>query len=173
MLGDVTQDFMQIGHGYPFSFLLAGITFLLLLWLEHLGTEVYQHKGENNRSFAILSLIMLSIHSFLAGAALGLSVQYSVIIVLLLAIVMHKWAEAFALAVQITKATLPISVGIMLFLIFTLMTLLGILLGSVATYNIQKIPLLEPIFSAMAAGTFLYLGTLHGLSRAVMIKKIL
>lgn len=171
MLGDSAQAFVDQGYDYPMPFLLAGITFLLLLWLEHLGDEIYTHKGANNPGFAILAFIMLSIHSFLAGAALGLSSQLSVIIVLLLAILAHKWAASFALAIQISKSTLPIHIGIILFLIFTLMTPLGILIGDVVAHGLNKASLLEPIFSALAAGTFLYLGTLHGLSHSVMIRK--
>jgi len=171
MLGDSAQNFIDKGYSYPIPFLLAGLMFLFLLWLEHLGAEIYTHKGANNPGFAILAFIMLSIHSFLAGAALGLSSQLSVVIVLLLAIIAHKWAASFALAVQISKTTLPIHIGIILFLIFSLMTPLGILVGDVIAHSLYHASLLESIFSALAAGTFLYLGTLHGLSSSIMVSK--
>ena len=171
MLANSAKTFFDKGYNYPIPFLLAGITFLLLLWLEHLGDEIYTHKDTNNSGFAILAFVMLSIHSFLVGTALGLSSQLSVIIVLLLAILAHKWAASFALAIQISKSTLSIHIGIILFLIFVSMTPLGILTGDIVAHGLNKASLLEPVFSALAAGTFLYLGTLHGLSHSIMIRK--
>ena len=171
MLGDASSDFSQLGYHYPLAPLLTGVTFLVLLWLEHLGRELYEHQGENSIGFAVLALVMLSIHSFLAGTALGLSQSISVLSVILLAILAHKWAASFSLAIQINQSTLNLSPGLLLFLIFACMTPLGILTGSSIEHRLQNAPLLQPVFSALAAGTFIYLGTLHGLNRAVMIKR--
>ena len=171
MLGDSAQDFIHEGYNYPVPFLLAGITFLVLLLLEHIGREIYEKDGGGSSGFAILAMLMLSIHSFLAGAALGLSQSLSVAVVILLAILAHKWAASFALSVQLNKSTLSIRTGLSLFTIFALMVPLGILLGDFATQHLAQHPLLEPVFSALAAGTFLYLGTLHGLKQSVMVEK--
>lgn len=171
MLGDSAQGFIDAHYTYPFAFLLAGITFLILLLLEHVGRELYEHDGEQSTAFALLTLIMLSIHSFLAGAALGFSATFSIFIVILLAILAHKWAASFALAIQLNKSNLPIQTSIMLFVVFALMAPLGILFGDAVMHRLNNMPLLQPIFSALAAGTFLYLGTLHGLKRAVMVEQ--
>lgn len=171
MLGDSAQEFASKGFDYPFPFLLAGTTFLLLLFIEHVSREVYEHRSASSPTFAVLAVVMLSIHSFLAGAALGLSDSISVVIILLLAIVAHKWAASFSLAVQINKSSINMRLGFILFLVFAVMTPLGILFGSDITNHFSKYPLLEPIFSALAAGTFLYLGTLHGLKHSVLIEK--
>jgi zinc transporter ZupT len=170
MLGDAAQDFDHLHFDYPIAFLLAGTTFLLLLLLEHIGREMYKKRGASN-GFAILATLMLSIHSFLAGAALGLSGSFSVVILILLAILAHKWAASFALSVQINKSQLNFKAGAALFAIFSLMVPLGILCGASATHALANYPLIAPIFSSLAAGTFLYLGTLHGLERAVLVKK--
>ena len=114
---------------------------------------------------------MLSFHSFLAGAALGISGSLSVFIVILLAIIAHKWAASFSLAVHINKSQLPFNIAVLLFLVFALMTPLGILMGDLIQNTLHSYQLIEPVFSSLAAGTFLYLGTLHGLERAVMVKK--
>jgi zinc transporter ZupT len=169
MLGDASQEFYSLHYDYPFAFLLAGASFLGLLLLEHVGQEIYKHRGETSAPFAILAVIMLSIHSFLAGAALGLTTTFSLTLIILLAILAHKWAASFSLAVQINKSRLPLSTGITLFIIFALMVPLGIIFGSIATHSLAQYPLVEPIFSSLAAGTFLYLGTLHGLERATLI----
>lgn len=171
MLGDASNKFYELSYHYPFAFLLAGITFLFLLWLEHIGREITQQDGEASGAFAILATVMLSIHAFLMGAALGLSASLSVAIVIFFAIIAHKWAESFALAIQINKSHFSFQMNALLFVIFSLMTPLGILLGTSATTTLHQYPLLEPIFSSMASGTFLYLGTLHGLENATLIKQ--
>ncbi|ALA24624.1 zinc transporter [Piscirickettsia salmonis] len=170
MLGDAANDFSESHINYPLPFLLAGIVFLALLWLEHIGRELYEHRGAQSPAFALLATLMLSIHSFLAGAALGLTDALSSTLIILFAIVAHKWAASFALAVHINRSNLSTQLRIICFIIFSCMTPLGILFGNI-TASLSHYPLIAPSFTALSAGTFLYLGTLHGLNRAVMIDK--
>jgi zinc transporter 1/2/3 len=169
-------------YDYPFAFMIAGAVFLFFLLLEHIGRELYYHKGSGSGSgsgggsgsgnaFAILAVVMLSIHSFFSGAALGLSESLSVVLMVWLAIIAHKWAASFALAIQINKSHLPFKVGVILFLVFAIMVPLGIVFGGSVNSILSTNPLIAPIFSAIAAGTFLYLGTLHGLEQAVLIRQ--
>lgn len=172
MLADSAADFAEQGYGYPWSFLLCGGIFLLLLFLEHVGREIYAHSaGERSPLFAVLAMIMLSVHSFLAGAAMGLSHDLSIVIVILFAILAHKWAASFSLSIHLIKSRLTTRTALCLFLIFAAMVPLGVSFGHVVSHDLDAYPLLTPIFMALAAGTFLYLGTLHGLSRAVMVKQ--
>ena len=171
MLADSSSSFNQLGYHYPFAFLIAGAMFLALLLLEHIGREIYQHEGEHSWQFAALACLMLSVHSLLEGAALGLANSWTLSIIILVAIMAHKWAASFALAVQINRSKLNINLSILFFLIFAVMTPLGIFFGTLISNHLQNINLLAPIFNALAAGTFLYLGTLHGLSRAVMVQQ--
>lgn len=171
MLGDASRDFYAAHVAYPLAFLLAGAMLILLLLLEHIAGEMYHHKGTASNSFAVLSVVMLSIHSFLAGAALGLTGSVAVTLVILLAIMGHKWAASFALSIQINKSNLCLKHSILLFLIFSLMTPLGIIIGSFTLHSLQLYPLIEPIFMSLAAGTFLYLGTLHGLEQSILVKQ--
>lgn len=171
MLNDSAQGFYRLSYDYPVAFLLAGATFLFLLLLEHIGREIAEHQGVASGAFALLATIMLSIHSFLMGAALGLSEVYSVAIVMLMAILAHKWAASFALSVQINKSHFSQRMNWLLFCVFALMTPVGIALGAAASSALSQCPLIEPVFNALAAGTFLYLGTLHGLEKATLIKQ--
>lgn len=171
MLGDAAEGFSQLGAQYPWAFFIAGAVILAFLFIEHLGREVLEHEGGNSGHFAIMAFVMLSIHSFLVGAALGFSSQTSVVLLLLLAVLAHKWAASFALAVQMTKSAISKPVAMLLFVLFVTMTPLGIVFGSVVEHNVHLPGVFEPIFNAIAAGTFIYLGTLHGLSRAFMIEK--
>ena len=57
------------------------------------------------------------------------------------------------------------------FLIFAAMTPLGIFIGWYFGRGVETNSLIDPILIAVSAGTFLYLGTLHGLERCVMVER--
>lgn len=171
MLGEASKAFMKLNIHYPLAFLLCGSSFLLLLLLEHLGGEFRDHTDNTHVSIAIVAIVMLSIHSLFAGTALGLSKNISTFIMIFIAIIAHKWAAGFSLAVQINKSLMARNIGIIGFIIFAIMTPTGILLGDSALKLTSHLSLLIPIFNALAAGTFLYIGTLHGLKRSVMVER--
>ena len=52
-----------------------------------------------------------------------------------------------------------------------LMTPLGIYIGWYIEHGIEAQSVFAPILIATSAGTFLYLGTLHGLERCVMVQR--
>ena len=171
MLPESTAMFHRLGYHYPFSYLITGGIFLLFLWLEHVGKELYHHHDSAHPAFAILAWIMLSIHSLVLGAALGFSQEYSLVIMLFLAIITHKWAESFAIAVQLNKSSLTTKKSIGFFLVFALMSPLGIFIGWYLEHGVETHTLIDPVLIAVSAGTFLYLGTLHGLERCVMVQR--
>ncbi|WP_234393289.1 hypothetical protein [Francisella noatunensis] len=51
---------------------------LFFLWMEHIGGSLAKNNKGNLSFMAIMATIMLSIHSFLAGSALGVSHEFSV-----------------------------------------------------------------------------------------------
>lgn len=171
MMPESNALFYSMGYSYPFAFLITGGIFLLFLWLEHIGKELYHHHDSTHPAFAILAWLMLSIHSLVLGTALGFSKEYSLVIMLFLAIITHKWAESFAIAVQLNKSSLTTKKSIIFFLIFALMTPLGIFIGWYFGHGVETNSLFDPILIAVSAGTFLYLGTLHGLERCVMVER--
>lgn len=171
MLPEATHLFDKMGYEYPYAFLISGAIFLFFLWFEHVGSELYEHQQRSHPVFALIALVMLSIHSVMVGAALGLSQNYSMMIMLFLAIITHKWAESFALAVQLNKSTLRMSQAVICFLIFSFMTPLGIFIGAFLGLGVKTASLLDPIMLSASAGTFLYLGTLHGLERCVLVAR--
>ncbi len=128
MLPEANHLFHKQGYHYPFAYLITGAVFLLFLWFEHLGQALYHQKEKTNSAFAVLAWFMLSIHSLILGTALGLNENRSMIMMLFLAIITHKWAESFAIAMQISKTALSLSIRRLLFLSFAFMTPLGIFL---------------------------------------------
>lgn len=173
MLPEAQIQFHHLGLHYPLALLITGIVFLVFLWFEHLGEALYHHHETHtvHPAFAIVAWSMFSLHSFVVGAALGLSQEFSMQIMLFLAIITHKWAESFAIAVQLSKSTLSTSLALMLFFLFASMTPIGIATGWYYGHDISTESLIEPIMMAVSAGTFLYLGTLHGLERCVLVQR--
>ena len=171
MLPESNDMFAQRGYYYPFAYIITGIVFLIFLWFEHLGKELYHHHDANHPAFALLAWLMLSVHSLVLATALGFSHEYPVVIMLFLAIITHKWAESFAIAVQLNKSSLSASKCIIFFMIFALMSPLGIFIGWYIDHGVGTKSILDPILIAISAGTFLYLGTLHGLERCVMVER--
>lgn len=171
LLPEADAMLRSLGYTYPFAYFITGATFLFFLWFEHLGKEIYQHQTTNHPAFAILAWIMLSTHSLVLATALGYSENYSIAIMLFFAIITHKWAESFAISVQLNKSSLANKINLILFIIFALMTPLGILLGAYLENEIKTSSIISPILLAISAGTFLYLGTLHGLDRCVMLQR--
>jgi len=172
MLSEASEYFADAGYHYPFAALLTGLTFLFLLFLEHISLDFRKHTHQDDTSIVtFIALIMLSFHSLLAGTALGISHQYSATLLVLFAIAAHKWAESFAMATQICHTPLSHKKQIAYFGLFASMTPIGILIGDILTSQLSSHNLLEAIFQSLAAGTFIYIGTLHGLNRIVMAER--
>lgn len=171
MLPEAHNLFVEMNYQYPYAFIIAGTVFLVFLWFEHLGRELYHHKDAAHPAFALMAWFMLSLHSLMLGTALGLNQASSMVIMLFLAIITHKWAESFAIAVQLNKSALSKRQSLALFIIFSLMTPIGIFIGWYFGRGVETHSLLDPILMAASAGTFLYLGTLHGLEQCVMVER--
>jgi len=170
MLSDASADFATLGFEYPWAFVICGCTFLVFLLSEHVGFFVKEQNKNQSLFIALASTIMLSIHSFFTGAALGITSSISLSIILFIAIIAHKWAASFSLSVYINKTRLELGNRIGLFLLFSLMVPFGIYFGHLLQSHYLGNQLLQPIFSSIAAGTFIYLGTLHGFKKVITQK---
>ncbi|TIE10945.1 zinc transporter [Legionella pneumophila] len=171
MLPESNTLFKEMGYNYPFAFIITGVVFLIFLWFEHLGKELYHHHDAEHPAFAILAWAMLSVHSLMLGPSLGFTQYNSMIIMLFLAIITHKWAESLAIAIQLNKSSMSTRKSMVFFFFFSLMTPLGIYFGWYFGHGVETNSLFDPILIAASAGTFLYLGTLHGLERCVMVER--
>lgn len=170
MLGDAAGDFSAAGVDYPWPFLLCGSVVLALLLLEHAGAALKGADG-GGAILALLATAMLSIHSFLAGAALGTSGVGAVALVIFLAIIAHKWAASFALAVTLVRSSLGPLARFVAFVVFVFFLPLGVACGAIAAGWDAADPLVAPTLKSLAAGTFLYLGTLHGLANGTLVAR--
>jgi solute carrier family 39 (zinc transporter), member 1/2/3 len=107
--------------------------------------------------------VILSIHALIAGITLGLSGDFSMVSILFVAILAHKSFEAFAFIINIYRQIGRGYQLTMLLILFSLITPGGIILGMSTDLILPTHlnHLLTACFSAIAAGTFLYIGTTH------------
>lgn len=162
MLPDAFMLFHITLHqtSFPIAEAFCASGFLLLLFLERLSGLF---NGKNPTSISLVLAVILIIHSLIEGAALGVSTTLVATSILFLAIIAHKGSASFALAVILNRSQLTLMTVIMLIGLFACMTPLGIFSGTLLTKHLaqQSGQLLIAGFDAFAAGTFLYMSTLH------------
>jgi zinc transporter 1/2/3 len=165
MLPDAIANFSEIMPTihYPLAESFCAAGFLLLLFLERLSHFSSAEKSEHHHSLPYMLAIILVIHSLIEGAALGVNPTFETASVIFIAIIAHKGSESFALAMILNRSHLSLKAIITTVLIFSLMTPLGVGLGTTLTsvLHTQNGTLMTAAFNAFAAGTFLYMSTLH------------
>lgn len=163
MLGNALEFAKKANTKNETVLMFVGIAFLSMLLLEH----VSRHFATNDKKFLpIIATLILCLHSLAEGVALGMANYDKTIMIVLIAILSHKWAAGFALAALLVKHLKKVWLP---YLLFTIMTPLGIIIGH---YLILDMNTQINVFAyAFAAGSFLYIGTLHGLKQAVMIDR--
>jgi len=156
MLPEATQIFAHLypGFSYPLAEVICVSGFLLLLLLERLSLTHTSIQSKNSIPY-ILTLILI-IHALTEGAALGIGTTLSETLMLAVAIIAHKGSESFALSVVLLKHELPFKRIVLIVIFFSLMTPLGICLGTVINqFSLARDDaLVAGIFNAFAAGTF-------------------
>jgi zinc transporter 1/2/3 len=112
--------------------------------------------------YPYLLAIVLSIHSFIAGVALGIESTILGSIILFIAIIAHKGSAAFSLAINMMRGGILKSTHVRGILLFSCMTPIGILLGSglASAFESNTSDLIEGVFDSLAAGTFIYVSVL-------------
>jgi len=176
MLPDADEIWTGLGWDYPMAFALAGFAFAFMLLVEHVllpeqaHQEVHAPSGErfariaehhHDALSAYAVLTALSIHSLLAGVALGAQPDLSRALVISLAIIAHKSAAGFALGVSLARSPLPTKQSWRLVALFAVATpvggLVGALVGEILDGRLAAN--FEAVFLSIAAGTFIYVAT--------------
>jgi zinc transporter ZupT len=159
---------------YPLASAVALTSFIILLALGHVAYFKSSHRMEEQAlttpAIPIIMTIMIAIPSFLLGTALGVS-EESMAIIILVAILLHKGSAGFALALAMVRSTLTKGQSFALFALFACSTPVGILLGAdVHQYLVGNyVLIIKACTLSLAAGVFLYMGTLHEMKHAPLI----
>ena len=166
MLPDSMENFDKLGLNidYPFAALIAGIGFLFVLFLEKVlvrqkAASTLQRDGNN---YPFVLFLVLAIHSVIAGMSLGLEQGLASGMVIFIAIIAHKGSASFALGVSLVKASIKKPLIIKTIVFFSIMTPIGIAIGSIISSidSNQTTIWFEAIFDALATGTFVYIAVL-------------
>jgi len=166
MLPDAQADLIA-AYGdlhYPVVNLLCALGFVTLLFLERVILQMASHSHQGKPSLVPYVLpIVLSVHALTEGAALGINTTLADITLIFIAIIVHKGSESFALATSLGRSHLPLTRSMPIFLTWAMMSPLGVLLGSILADHLQthQGEVTAAVFNAFAAGTFLYIATLH------------
>ena len=150
---------------YPVASLIAIVSFLVLLSVSSVVRDAEsgsrQSSGDSGGILIpIIMTLMIAIPSFFLGTALGVSPSSQAVLILV-AILLHKSSAAFALALRLVHSPLSKPNVLLVFAVFAFSTPVGIVVGA----NLQgglsgsELLLARGLVMAMAAGTFLFLGT--------------
>ena len=101
-----------------------------------------------------IMLLALSIHGLFECLALGIQTDYKNTLFLFIALMIHKWAEAFALGIFFVQAKLTKKNFYLLIVFFALIGPIGVLLGIVLTKTTSEF--VEGVCLCISTGTFLY-----------------
>ncbi len=154
---------------YLLTILLIVGGFCLLFFTERLvirGEKLPPDSGSHAhacKASAWMLTGILSIHAFIEGIALGVSDTTLAVTILFIAILAHKGFESFALMMGLHRGLSKESDSKAILWVFAFVTPLGVVIASVIENSLQTVAsdILTSVFSAFAAGSFLYIGTLH------------
>ena len=152
---------------YPLAPLLAALGIGILLLIDRVvfetnHTATGQSEGRRQPIYPLVLLVVLSIHSIIAGIALGLEPEVIASVLVMIGILFHKGSAAFALMVSTHASGASKGRLLAILAIFVVMTPLGILFGTMASNLLEGTTaiIIEGSFNALAAGTFIYIAIL-------------
>ena len=153
---------------YPLAALLAALGVGMLLLIDRVVFESARALGSAQPAatrqpiYPVVLLVVLSIHSIIAGIALGLEPEVAASVLVMLGILFHKGSAAFALMVSAHSAGADSRRLTLILSVFVVMTPLGIMVGTVAANLLEgtAATVIEGCFNALAAGTFIYVAVL-------------
>ena len=153
---------------FPLGVMAATIGFTVLLLLDRIlfPSEQFVHQKElyTEPIYPYVLLSMLSLHSIVAGVALGIENHVSGALAMMLGIIFHKGPAAFALIVSAHAAGIERNKQTSILALFSIMTPVGIIIGFTTSFIIvpetKYYSMILGSFNAFAAGTFIYIAVL-------------
>ena len=165
-LPEAVEKFSEVGDcHFPVVYLISTATYLFLIFSER-SILLYEKKGRGQKHWWLASALvgLLTFHSVIEGAAIGMSGTFFGALVVFIAVFAHKGLESFALAVNLYRRFSLSKIAVRrLIAFFSLMTPLGIVIASYVVLLSESTggKMVAAVFNAIYAGTFLYLSTEH------------
>ena len=131
---------------------------IIKLTVHSTRTTIKEKKEQiimkKKRLSGFIMLLALSIHGMFECLALGIQTSLQNTLFLFIALMIHKWAEAFALGIFFVQAKLTKKNYFLLIIFFSLIGPIGVLLGILLSTTASDF--LEGILLSISSGTFLY-----------------
>ena len=121
--------------------------------MSEIGEKIKEHLKQKKLS-AFIILLALSIHGLFECTALGIQTEFKNTLFLFIALMIHKWAEAFALGVFFIQAKMTKKMFYLLITLFALIGPVGVGIGIALAETASE--LVEGVFLSISTGTFLY-----------------
>jgi len=126
------------------------------------STDDHAHfviSSSSSSALPYLLMVVLSIHSVIAGFALGVQSNIDYVYAIFFAILSHKWVESFALGVSLVKNKVSRSMLIKCIILYSCMVPCGIVIGLILSYVVsgQASNIIQAFVGGIAAGTFIYI----------------
>ena len=123
MIPDAQDGLAGVGGDYPVPLLIAAGGFVVVLLFEKV-LVVAEHQATEHQDTLVpyLLAVVLSVHSLIAGIALGAEETLASAVVIFIAIIAHKGAAGFALGVALTRVEVTPSRIIKMVVLFSIMT---------------------------------------------------
>lgn len=118
---------------------------------------------------------VLSFHSFMGGVALGVQTGVHETVLVWLAIVTHKWVEAFSLGVNFVKSNLNFNTHCKFLIPFAASSPAGIAFGWAVHSSVSddSAKVCVAVLDAVASGTFIYIATVDLIAEEIAGKDII
>ena len=134
------------------------------------GEKEKEKAGFKGLLEPIIVLCAIGFHGLFAGISLGIGEKLNDTLIIIIAILAHKWAAALSLGVTFVKLFVPNKQFYILMTIFALITPVGTVIGLIVKQSSNE--LVEAIFLSVSSGTFFYLSMSEILVEEFEKKKI-
>lgn len=116
--------------------------------------KIEQKKLNQKKLSSFIMLLALSIHGIFECLALWIQTDFKKSLFLFIALMIHKWAEAFSLGIFFIQARIIRKYFYLLIIFFSLIGPIGVSLGIILSANASEF--IEGTFLSISTGTFLY-----------------
>ena len=131
---------------------------IVKLTVHSTRTTIKERKEQLNikkkRLSGFVMLLALSIHGMFECLALGIQTSFKNTLFLFIALMIHKWAEAFALGIFFVQAKLTQKNYYLLIIFFSLVGPIGVVIGILLSTTTSEC--VEGVLLSISTGTFLY-----------------
>jgi len=112
--------------------------------------------------FVTILTLVLGIHSFISGMVLGMLDDLDLLLAIFVAIVSHKWIEAFALGAAIVKVDTRKLKLFLYISVYSLCEPLGVVAGIILSFFLSEeaTQTTQAVVLSFASGTFIYIASL-------------